>query len=444
MTGSAVTGPPTSERWSSWQALDSGRLLLMSTTAMLVLAAFATATINVHVVERKVALAFGGFIALGELLRLALPGGREAAPIAMVGGMSYALLLVVPGATGLRPHAPPWMHPQSASALTVIAVAALGMMVGSLPHIAAGRPAGLTGMCTRLVAIACVAFVFRPAGYDFLQQHNSWSLDLAVMTPLVLLGWLADTIVGALIRADDVGARFSVAVTDEIRVQWALGAGVCASVIITVLGARVMGLSELAVFLGPLLVTQVAFRRYAGIRATYLQTVRSLARVTEVAGYVEAGHSRRVSRLAVAVGRELGMPERDLLQVEYAALMHDIGQLSLRDPIPGGATVLVSEADQERIAGLGADVIRQAGVLEEVAELVRCQSWPATGHDPVPPLGSMIIRAANTFDDLVGASIERERSAAALDRMRQDQHGYDSLVVTALTEVAGRRLAWRL
>jgi hypothetical protein len=440
MTGSAMTGPPTSERWSSWQALDSGRLLLMSTAAMLVLAAFATAAISFPMAGRPAALAFGGFIALGELLRLALPGGREAAPIAMVGGMSYALLLSTSPPNFRAAH-----HPAaSASALTVIAVAAVGMMVGSLPHIAAGRPAGLTGMCTRLVAIACVAFLFRPFGYQLLTQHNSWALDVAVMTPLVLLGWLIDTIIGALIRADDVGAQFSVAIADEIRVQWALGAGVCSSVIITVLGAQVMGLAELAVFLGPLLVTQVAFRRYAGIRATYLQTVRSLARVTEVAGYVEAGHSRRVSRLAVAVGRELGMPERDLLQVEYAALMHDIGQLSLRDPIPGGATVLVSEADQERIAGLGADVIRQAGVLEEVAELVRCQSWPAAGHEPAPPLGSMIIRAANTFDDLVGASTDRERTATALDRMRQDQDGYNATIVAALTEVAGRRPAWRL
>jgi HD domain len=435
MTGSAMSGPTTTERWSSWQALDSGRLLLMSTAAMLVLAALATATINVHRFEMTAPLAFGGFIALGELLRLALPGGREAAPIAMVGGLSYALLFHVPGAT----------HPaqKSASALTVIAVAAIGMMVGSLPHIVAGRPAGLTGMCSRLVAIACVAFAFRPLGYNFLQQH-SWKMALAVMTPLVLLGWLIDTVIGGLIRADDVRARFSVAIADEIRVQWALGAGVCASVIIIVFGEQVMGLAELAVFLGPLLVTQVAFRRYAGIRATYLQTVRSLARVTEVAGYVEAGHSRRVSRLAVAVGRELGMPERDLLQVEYAALMHDIGQLSLRDPIPFGATVLVSDLDQERIAELGADVIRQAGVLEEVADLVRCQSWPAVGHEPAPPLGSMIIRAANTFDDLVGASTDRERSTAALDRMRQDKDDYNPVVVSALTEVAGRRLAWRL
>ena len=54
------------------------------------------------------ALAFGGFIAFGELLRLALPGGREAAPIAMVGAMSYALLLALPQARRGRTVAPCW------------------------------------------------------------------------------------------------------------------------------------------------------------------------------------------------------------------------------------------------------------------------------------------------------------------------------------------------
>ena len=78
-----------------------------------------------------------------------------------------------------------------------------------------------------------------------------------------------------------------------------------------------------------------------GSGPTYLQTVRALARVTEVGGYVEDGHARLVGQLAVAVGRDLGMNEPELLELEYAALMHDIGQLSLRAPIPGGATVLV-------------------------------------------------------------------------------------------------------
>jgi HD domain len=425
------------ERWPSWQALDSGRLLLLAAAGMLVVAALANSVAaGFKQPDTAVAVAFGLFIAFGELLRLALPGGREAAPIAMAGAMSFALLLHVGG-----------QHTRGITALQVIAVAAVGMTLGALPHIAAGRPASLTGMSTRLVAVACVAFIFRPLvrHLPLISSGSHWWVALAIMTLLVTFGWLVDTVIGALIRADDQGARFSVALWDEMRVQWPLGAAVGSSAIITAFAAEIMGLSELAVFIGPLLVTQVAFRRYAGIRATYLQTVRALARVTEVGGYVESGHSRRVSKLAVAVGRELGMPEPDLLDLEYAALMHDIGQLSLPDPIPAGATVLVSAADQRRIAELGADVIRQAGVLDKVAELVRCQNWPSRGHDPEPPIGSKIIRAVNAFDDLVGGSADRDRTAAALERLCLDSATeYDPAVVAALSEVVGKRPMSRL
>jgi hypothetical protein len=422
------------DRWSSWQAMDSGRLLLLAVSGMLAVAAFASLAVTTQGLPVMPAIAFGLFIAFGELLRLALPGGREAAPIAMAGAMGYALLL------GLKDQ------PSQHLALQVVAVAAIGMTIGALPHVAAGRPFGITGICTRLVTVACVAFIFRPlASRPIIYQMRHWWIALSVMIVLVVFGWLIETLISALIRADDVGARFGVAVRDEIRVQWPLGAAVGSSAVITVFAAEVMGLTELAVFMGPLLVTQIAFRRYAGIRATYLQTVRSLASVTEVGGYVESGHSRRVARLAVAVGRELGMPEPDLLDLEYAALMHDIGQLSLLDPIPGGATVLVSIADQNRIAELGAEVIRQAGVLDGVAELVRCQNWPSRGAEPPPPVGSRIIRAANAFDDMVGGSTDRDRTAAALERLRMDTAvEYDPRVVQALTEVAGRRPAGRL
>jgi hypothetical protein len=432
VTGEAtVTSQQSAERWSSWQAMDSGRLLLLAAAGMLTVAAIAhSATVPVR--SPHPAVAFGVLIALGELLRLALPGGREAAPIATAGAMAYALLMYVG-------RLPAHGLPARVSPLQVIAVAAIAMTIGALPHMAAGRPVGLTGMASRLVAVSCVAFAFRPLTSIHLIV-NQWWLAAIVMTVLVIFGCLVDAIIGALIRADDLGARFGVALWDEMRVQWPLGAAVGASAIIIVFAAETMGIAGLAVFVVPLLVTQLAFRRYAGIRSTYLQTVRALARVTEVGGYVEGGHSRRVSVLAVAVGRELGMSEPDLLDLEYAALMHDIGQLSLRDPIPGGATVLVSRPDQQRIAELGAEVIAKAGVLDRVAELVRCQSLPARGQNPEPPVGSRIIRAANAFDDLVGASTDRDRSAAALERLRLDTaHEYDAGVVEALSEVAGRR-----
>ncbi len=56
----------------------------------------------------------------------------------------------------------------------------------------------------------------------------------------------------------------------------------------------------------------------------------------------------------------------------------------------------------------------------------------------------MIIRAANAFDDMVGGSTDRDRSAAALDHLRFDPREYDGRVVEALAEVAGRRVPSRL
>jgi hypothetical protein len=48
----------------------------------------------------QVAIAFGLFIAFGELLRLSLPGGREAAPIAMTASLALAMVLDIAGING--------------------------------------------------------------------------------------------------------------------------------------------------------------------------------------------------------------------------------------------------------------------------------------------------------------------------------------------------------
>lgn len=413
-------------RGTSWQAMDSGQMLLIAAAGMLAVAAIAQ-TAAAGLVQVGDAVAFGSLVALGELLRITLPGNRESAPIAAGGALGYALLLDI----GNRPAVQ--------TALQVIVITAGGMIVGALPHLAAGRPAKLAGMAARLLSVACVAFVFRPLAPTALIQRHWW-LALPVMALLVVLAWFVDALLGALIRAGELRARFSVALWDELRVQLPLGTAVGASALLIAFSSEVMGLAAVWVFTGPLLVSQVAFRRYVGIRTTYLETVRALSRMTEVGGYVEGGHSRRVSWLAVAIGRELGMGENDLEELEYAALMHDIGQLSLRDPIPGGATVLVSRADQRRIAELGADVIRQAGVLDQVADIVRRQSEPARGPEPSPPVASRIIKAANAFDDLVGSSADRDRASAALERLRLDTASeYDPGVIEALSKVVGRR-----
>ena len=105
----------------------------------------------------------------------------------------------------------------------------------------------------------------------------------------------------------------------------------------------------------------------------------------------------------------------------------------------------MSQADARRIAEFGAEVIRQTGVLDMVAELVRWQWLPARGGPKTPPLGSKVIRAANAFDDLVGGSADRDRTAAAIDRLRLDSDTeYDPQVVAALATVTDRLPITRL
>jgi hypothetical protein len=409
--------------------VGSARLLLICVAGLVTVAGVAH-TAATGLLDYENAVAFGALVAAGELARLTMPGNREVAPIGSAAALGYTLLLDVGGEAATH------------SALQVVAVMAAGMAVGALPHLAVGRPPYVDAIARRLLCGALLAFAYRPLAAGLFATtgpaRDSWWVVLGVMALLITVMLAIDVSIAALLRAEQVRTAFRVAVRDEINMAAPLGAAVAASGILLALASHSMSLAALVVFAAPLLVTQIAFRKYAGIRATYLQTVRALARVTEVGGYVEPGHSLRVSRLALSVGRELGMAEPELLELEYAALMHDIGQLSLRDPIPGGATVLTDAAQARSIAELGAEIIRKTGVLGRVAEIVRHQCDPATATDP-PPLASRIIKAANAYDDMMGGSTDRDRAAATIDRLRLDpRREFDPAVVDALAKAVER------
>ncbi|MDX6419510.1 MAG: hypothetical protein QOG28_4130, partial [Trebonia sp.] len=74
------------------QALDSGQWPLVAFAGLLIIWSVAQTAVS-GVQDVHAAVAFGALIAFGELLRLNLPGDREAAPIATAGAMAYALVL---------------------------------------------------------------------------------------------------------------------------------------------------------------------------------------------------------------------------------------------------------------------------------------------------------------------------------------------------------------
>ncbi|MCX5385556.1 HD-GYP domain-containing protein [Streptomyces sp. NBC_00083] len=384
------------------------------------------ATLRGGLTEPRTAAAFGALIVVGELARWgARDGERDPAPLASAGALAYALLGQSAG------------HATRHGALQVIAVVVAAMLLGSVPHVAAGRGPSPDETARRVLTVAFAAVCFQPL-------HNAGLLDdrvgygpwfALVLLLLLVLTALCDAVVAALLLCARTRYPFGPLLRDELRGLLGIGSAVCATGTVIALAVAVAGLWALPVFCVPLLLTQLAFRRYAAVRTTYRQTITSLARATEIAGYTKPGHARRVAELSRAVGRELGLSESELTVLEHAALMHDIGQLSLLDPVPAGATAALPAAEQRRIALLGGAVVRQTGVPADVALIVERQADPYREQ----PLAARIIRAVNAYDDLAEGTAGPGSPLNALEQLRlgtgRDYHPH---VVESLARVLAR------
>ncbi|MGP9018688.1 HD-GYP domain-containing protein [Streptomyces sp. BR1] len=379
------------------------------------------------VVEPGVALAFGALVTVGELARWRARGQdreqeRESAPLGSAGALAYALL----GENG--------GSPTHHGVLQVVAVVLAAALVGAVPHVALGRGPSPDQVARRVLTVAFAAVCFQPLyNSGILARRTGDGPYYALFLLLVLvLTALCDAVLAAALLRARTSFPYGPVLRDELRALLGIGSAVCATGAVIALAVAVAGLWALPVFCVPLLLTQLAFRRYAAVRTTYRQTITSLARATEIAGYTQPGHARRVARLSRAVGRELGLSEAELGVLEYAALMHDIGQLSLVDPVPAGATAPLPPAEQRRIALLGGAVVRQTGVPAEVAVIVERQADPYREQ----PLPARIVRAVNAYDDLAGAPGGPGGSLSALEQLRLGTgRDYQPEVVESLARV---------
>ncbi|MFV2120136.1 HD-GYP domain-containing protein [Streptomyces sp. Act-28] len=309
----------------------------------------------------------------------------------------------------------------------VVAVAVTGALVGAVPHIARGRGPDPDRVARRVLTLVFVAVCAGPL------HTVPGPCHVLLLLLVLLLTALCDAVLAALLLHARTGCPYASLLHDELRALPGVGSAVRATGAVMALAVTVAGLWALPALCVPLLLTQLAFRRYAAVRRTYRQTIASLARATEVAGYTPPGHAHRVAALSRAVGRELGLSGEDLTVLEYAALMHDIGQLSLVDPVPEGATALLPAAEQRRIALLGGAVVRQSGVPPAVAGVVERQADPYREQ----PLAARIVRAVNAYDDLSGETAQG--ALRALEHLRLGTaRDYHPAVVECLVGVVAR------
>jgi len=166
------------------------------------------------------------------------------------------------------------------------------------------------------------------------------------------------------------------------------------------------------------------------LRERSTAAMESLSATVDARDSYTAGHSRRVQKLALAIGREIGLsaPELDLLS--YAALFHDIGKLGIPDSILLKPARLSLEewGVMRRHSDEGARIIERLGFLADAVPAIRHhhERWDGKGYpDRLSgeeiPLGARIIHVADALDSMLTTRIYRASRPveAALAELRE-------------------------
>lgn len=110
----------------------------------------------------------------------------------------------------------------------------------------------------------------------------------------------------------------------------------------------------------------------AKLQHQHLSTIRALTSAIDARDPFTSGHSLRVGQLSIMLGKEFGLPERVLAQLEIGGYLHDIGKIGIRDSILLKPGILTDEerADIEEHPRIGLSILDPVELPEEVVQFV--------------------------------------------------------------------------
>jgi putative nucleotidyltransferase with HDIG domain len=194
----------------------------------------------------------------------------------------------------------------------------------------------------------------------------------------------------------------------------------------------------------PLLLARYSFSRYTETRDLFYGTVQALSQAIDAKDGFTRGHADRVSRIAGAIARELGIAERDIEQIELAGLLHDIGKIGIEDRILMKPARLDPDEQElmRRHPIYGASILEPSAALRPLVPIVLShhENYDGSGYPQGLkgediPIGSRILIVADTYEAMTSDRIYRkapghERAMEQLNRYKGTQ--FDPVIVRAL------------
>lgn len=159
------------------------------------------------------------------------------------------------------------------------------------------------------------------------------------------------------------------------------------------------------------------------------------------------GHSERVSKLSIAIGKELGFQDSHLKMLSRGALLHDIGKIGIRDELlykPGSFTP-EERARMNKHPEKGHFIVLNCHLLWDVIPMIRShhENYDGSGYPDGLKGEEILIEArivslADYFDALATArpykqALSKEDSIAYVKNMSGKK--FDPNVVNAFLKV---------
>lgn len=156
------------------------------------------------------------------------------------------------------------------------------------------------------------------------------------------------------------------------------------------------------------------------LQELFIDAVESLIGALEAKDKYTAGHSRRVTKLAVDTGVALGLKGEDLENLRWAALLHDIGKIGI-DPSVQNKPGILTPTEYDYVlthCNIGPGIV-QPLVNDKIVEAIRHHhdSYDGTGVNQKIageeiPLGARILAVADSFDAMTSDRPYRAAMAA--------------------------------
>jgi len=188
-------------------------------------------------------------------------------------------------------------------------------------------------------------------------------------------------------------------------------------------------------------------RLYAEQEELFLETILSLAEAIDARDPYTRGHSDHVSQYALKTAQAMGLSEKESREIYYAAILHDIGKIGIREDVLNYDGPL----DQEKYAHMkthpeiGARILGVVKGFEKIRLMVRAhhEHFDGNGYPDglkgiETPLGARIIAIADVYDALTTdrpyrAAWKKEKALQAIQEKAGSQ--FDPQVVPVFISI---------